>query len=98
MSQFGNEIYQAKMIYEEEYSILDQRVLKKGLDYDEYLRHRQYTLSKGRNITKKCSLVPFVDMFDIHPTKYNLKLRIRMDDYGIKVVAKKKLNLIVNYY
>ena len=97
-SLFGNEIFQMRALFDEEYSILDQRVLKKGLDYDEYLRHRQYTLSKGRNITKKCSLVPFVDMFDIHPTKYNLKLRIRMDDYGIKVVAKKKLNLIVNYY
>jgi hypothetical protein len=90
-SLFGNEIFQMRALFDEEYSILDQRVLKKGLDYDEYLRHRQYTLSKGRNITKKCSLVPFVDMFDIHPTKYNLKLRIRMDDYGIKVVAKKKI-------
>ena len=90
-SLFGNEIFQMRALFDEEYSILDKRVLKKGLDYDEYLRYRQYTLSKGRNITKKCSLVPFVDMFDIHPTKYNLKLRIRMDDYGIKVVSRKKI-------
>ena len=90
-SLVGNEIFQMRALFDEEYSILDKRVLKKGLDYDEYLRHRQYTLSKGRNITNKCSLVPFVDMFDIHPTKYNLKLRIRMDDYGIKVVARKKI-------
>ena len=91
MSQFGNEIYQAKMIYEEEYGILDQKVLSKGLDYDEYLKYRTYTLSKGNNITGLCSLIPFVDILDIHPTKYNLKLEFNLDEYGVKVISTKKI-------
>ena len=91
MSQFGNEIYQAKMIYEEEYSILDQKILTKGLDYDEYLRYRTLTLSKGTNITGLCSLIPFVDILDIHPTKYNLKLSFNMSDYGVRVYSTKKI-------
>ena len=91
MSQFGNEIYQAKMIYEEEYSILDQKILTKGLDYDEYLKYRTLTLSKGTNITGLCSLIPFVDILDIHPTKYNLKLSFNMSDYGVRVYSTKKI-------
>ena len=90
-SLVGNEIFQMHTLLDEEYSILDKKVLPKGLDYDEYLRYRTYTLSKGNNITGACSLVPFVDMFDIHPTKFNLKLRFRMDEYGVKVVARKKI-------
>ena len=93
MSQFGNEVYQAKMIYEEEYSILDQKVLTKGLDYDEYLKYRTLTLSKGTNITGLCSLIPFVDILDIHPTKYNLKLSFNMSDYGVRVYSTKKIKM-----
>ena len=86
MSQFGNEIYQTKTLFEEEYSILDQKVLSKGLDYD-------YTLSKGRNITGLCSLIPFVDILDIHPTKSNLKLEFNLSDYGVKVISTKKIKM-----
>ena len=93
MSQFGNEIFQTKTLFEEEYSILDQKVLSKGLDYDEYLKYRTYTLSKGRNITGYCSLVPFVDILDIHPTKYNLKLEFNLSDYGVKVISTKKIKM-----
>lgn len=91
MSQFGNEIFQTKTLFEEEYSILDQKVLRKGLDYDEYLKYRTYTLSKGRNMTGLCTLVPFVDILDIHPTKYNLKLDFNLDDYGVRVISTKKI-------
>ena len=93
MSQFGNEIYQTKTLFEEEYSILDQKILSKGLDYDEYLKFRTYTLSKGNNITGLCSLIPFADILDIHPTKYNLKLEFNLSDYGAKVVATKKIKM-----
>ena len=93
MSQFGNEIYQAKMIYEEEYGILDQKVLSKGLDYDEYLKYRTLVLSKGNNITGLCSLIPFVDILDIHPTKYNVKLSFSMSDYGVRVYSTKKIKM-----
>ena len=93
MSQFGNEIYQAKMIYEEEYGILDQKVLSKGLDYDEYLKYRTLVLSKGNNITGLCSLIPFVDILDIHPTKYNVKLSFNMSDYGVRVYSTKKIKM-----
>ena len=91
MSQFGNEIFQTKTLLEEEYSILDQKILSKGLDYDEYLKYRTYTLSKGKNITGLCSLVPLVDILDIHPTKYNLKLEFDLKDYGVKVISTKKI-------
>ena len=93
MSQFGNEIYQTKTLFEEEYSILDQKILSKGLDYDEYLKFRTYTLSKGNNITGLCSLIPFADILDIHPTKYNLKLEFNLSDYGAKVVATRKIKM-----
>ena len=93
MSQFGNEIFQTKTLFEEEYSILDQKVLSKGLDYDEYFKYRTYVLSKGRNITGLCSLVPFVDILDIHPTKYNLKLDFNLSDYGVKVISTKKIKM-----
>ena len=91
MSQFGNEVFQTKTLFEEEYSILDQKVLSKGLDYDEYLKYRTLTLSKGTNITGLCSLIPFVDILDIHPTKYNLKLSFNMSDYGVRVYSTKKI-------
>ena len=93
MSQFGNEIFQTKTLMEEEYNILDQKVLSKGLDYDEYLKYRTYTLSKGKNITGLCSLIPFVDILDIHPTKYNLKLDFNLSDYGVKVISTKKIKM-----
>ena len=93
MSQFGNEIFQTKTLFEEEYSILDQKVLSKGLDYDEFLKYRTYVLSKGRNISDSISLIPFVDILDIHPTKYNLKLEFNLSDYGVKVIATKKIKM-----
>lgn len=80
------------MIYEEEYGILDQKVLSKGLDYDEYLKYRTLVLSKGNNITGLCSLIPFVDILDIHPTKYNVKLSFNMSDYGVRVYSTKNKN------
>ena len=90
-SLFGNEIFQTRTLLDEEYSILDQKILKKSLDYDEYLRYRTFTLSKGNNITGLCTIIPFVDILDIHPKKYNLKLKFDLDDYGVKVIATKKI-------
>ena len=90
-SLFGNEIYQIKTLIEEEYDILDKKVLTKSLDYDEYFRYRQFTLSKGNNITNLCSLIPFVDMLNIHPSKYNLKLEFNLSDFGVKVISTKKI-------
>lgn len=91
-SLLGNEIFQIRTIFEEEYSILNQKVLtKQQLDYDEYFKYRQFTLSKGNNITGLCSLIPFVDILNIHPTKYNLKLEFNLSDYGVKVISTKKI-------
>ena len=90
-SLLGNEIFQTRALFDEEYSILDKKILTKRLDYDEYLRYRTYTLSKGNNITGLCTLIPFVDILDVHPTKYNLKLKFDLDDYGVKVVSTKKI-------
>ena len=90
-SLFGNEIFQTRTLLDEEYSILDQKILKKSLDYDEYLRYRTFTISKGNNITGLCTIIPFVDILDIHPKKYNLKLKFDLDDYGVKVIATKKI-------
>ena len=90
-SLLGNEIFQTRALFDEEYSILDKKILTKRLDYDEYLRYRTYTLSKGNNITGLCTLIPFVDILDVHPTKYNLKLKFDLDDYGVKVISTKKI-------
>ena len=90
-SLLGTEIFQTRALFDEEYSILNQKVLKKGLDYDEYLKYRTYTLSKGNNITGLCTIIPFVDILDVHPTKYNLKLKFDLDDYGVKVISTKKI-------
>ena len=90
-SLLGNEIFQTRALFDEEYTILDKRILSKRLDYDEYLRYRTYTLSKGNNITGLCTLIPFVDILDVHPSKYNLKLKFDLDDYGVKVISTKKI-------
>ena len=46
-----------------------------------------------KNITGLCSLIPFVDILDIHPTKYNLKLDFNLSDYGVKVISTKKIKM-----
>lgn len=90
-SLFGNEVYQMKTLFEEELNILNQKIVSKPIDYDEYLRYRTFTVSKGNNKTGSCYLVPFVDMLDVHPTKSNLKLKVNLNDFGVKVIAKRKI-------
>ena len=80
-----------KTLFEEELNILNQKIVSKPIDYDEYLRYRTFTVSKGNNKTGSCYLVPFVDMLDVHPTKSNLKLKVNLNDFGVKVIAKRKI-------
>ena len=34
-----------------------------------------------------------MDILDIHPTKYNLKLEFNLSDYGVKVISTKKIKM-----
>ena len=60
------------------------------MNYDEYMKYRTYTFSKGINNTGIGTLVPFLDMFDINPEKFNLNYTF--EDNGVKVYAIKKIN------
>lgn len=88
----GNEIFQIKTLFEEELNILNKKIFpKKKIDYDEYFRYRIFTLSKGKNISDAFTIIPFADMMDVHPSKYNIKLRINLGKYGIKLITTKKI-------
>ena len=62
-----------KDIYKVEIDIFESK-LKKEIIKDDYYVFRTYSSSKSFNISGHSVIVPFVDMFSKHPTKYNLKV------------------------
>ena len=62
-----------KDIYKVEIDIFESK-LKKEIIKDDYYVFRTYSSSKSFNISGHSVIVPFVDMFNKHPTKYNLKV------------------------
>lgn len=84
----GNYMLQASEIYKEEFKNL-QSLTKRKLDYDEYLRYRTYSVSKGKQNGITHTIVPFLDMFPTHPNKFNLNFTF--EEWGVKVFAIRKI-------
>ena len=62
-----------KDIYKVEIDIFENK-LKKEIIKDDYYVFRTYSSSKSFNVSGHSVIIPFVDMFNKHPTKYNLKV------------------------
>ena len=76
-----------KGIYNEEITILEKKCKQKKIHKEDYYIFRTYSSSKAFNISGHSVIIPFVDMFERHPTKYNVK--VVATDYDIKIVATK---------
>ena len=77
-----------KDIYGAEIDIF-QNKLKKEIIKDDYYVFRTYSSSKSFNVSGHSVIVPFVDMFNKHPTKYNLK--VEATDNITRVIATKDI-------
>lgn len=77
-----------KDIYGAEIDIF-QNKLKKEIIKDDYYVFRTYSSSKSFNVSGHSVIVPFVDMFNKHPTKYNLK--VEAIDNITRVIATKDI-------
>jgi len=62
-----------KDIYKAEIDIFENK-LNKEIIKDDYYVFRTYSSSKSFNISGHSVIIPFVDMFNKHPTKFNLKV------------------------
>ena len=87
----ANDIYQMHQIYEEEFSILEKEVVKKKLNYDDYVKYRTYSMSKGNNITGVSTYVPFMDMFEQDAIKFNVNYTF--GEKGVKIYALRKIKV-----
>ena len=74
-----------KNILNEEITILEKKCKQKKINKEDYYIFRIYSSSKAFNISGHSVIIPFVDMFERHPTKFNLK--VIATDYDIKIVA-----------
>ena len=74
-----------KLIYKAEIDILEKNLKLKKINKDDYYVFRTYCSSKAVNISGHSVIAPFLDMFNKHPTKYNLK--VHANDNSTKVVA-----------
>ena len=74
-----------KLIYKAEIDILEKNLKLKKINKDDYYVFRTYCSSKAVNISGHSVIAPFLDMFNKHPTKYNL--RVHANDNSTKVVA-----------
>ena len=73
-SIFGNEVVKVKKLFGEEFEILEREIHKKMLDMDEYLKYRLFTYEKFVNISGTSYIIPFADLLDINPVKFNLQI------------------------
>lgn len=90
----ANDIFQMHQIYEEEFSILEKEIIKKKMNYDDYIKYRTYTISKGNNITSVSTYVPFMDMFVVDTLKFNVNYTF--EKTGVKIYALKKIKTTDN--
>ena len=74
-----------KQILNEEITILEKKCKQKKINKEDYYTFRTYSSSKAFNISGHSVIIPFVDMFERHPTKFNCK--VIATDYDIKIVA-----------
>ena len=63
-----------KKLYQGEIDIFENKLNLKEINKDEYYVFRTYASSKSYNISGHSVIVPFIDMFNKHPTDYNLRV------------------------
>ena len=88
-TSFSYSIEYIKKIYAGEIDIFENDLNLKKIRKEDYYVFRTYASSKSFNISGHSVIVPFVDMFDKHPIKYNL--RIEATDSVTKIIATKDI-------
>ena len=78
-----------KDIYAGEIDVFENKLNLKTINKEEYYVFRTYASSKSYNISGHSVIVPFVDMFNKHPTKFNL--RVEANEIVTKVIATKDI-------
>jgi len=91
-SLFGNELVQAKKLFDDEFSTFEKEIYKKSMDSDEYYRYRLFTFNKIVNISGVISVVPFLDLFQQNPVNFNLNINFTKDG-SINIIANKNLTV-----
>ena len=88
-----------KKIYQGEIDIFENNLNLKEINKEEYYVFRTYASSKSYNVSGHSVIVPFIDMFNKHPTNYNL--RVVASENETRVIATKDILpseiLYVNY-
>ena len=79
-----------KKVYAWEMQIFENDLKLKKINKDEYYVFRTFVSSKSYNYSGHAFVVPFVDMFNKHPTKYNLK--VEANDEITKVIATRDIS------
>ena len=79
-----------KKVYAGEMEIFENDLKLKKIEKDDYYVFRTFVSSKSYNNSGHAYVVPFIDMFNKHPTKYNLK--IEADDEIISVIATRDIS------
>ena len=88
-TSLGFLIDKMKKTYDEETSIYEKTLKQKKINKEDYYVFRTYSSSKSVNISGHSVIVPFLDMFEKHPTKYNLE--VIASDFDIKVISTKDI-------
>ena len=91
MTSLGFLIDKMKKIYDEEISIYEKKLREKNINKEDYYVFRTYSSSKSFNISGHNVIVPFLDMFEKHPTKYNLE--VIASNFSVKVIATKDITI-----
>ena len=90
-TSLGFLIDKMKKIYDEEIRIYEKSFKEKKINKEDYYVFRTYSSSKSFNISGHSVIVPFLDMFEKHPIKYNLE--VIASDYDVKVISTKNISI-----
>ena len=88
-TSLGFLIDKMKKIYDEEISLYEKNLKEKKINKEDYYVFRTYSSSKNFNISGHSVIIPFLDMIEKHPTKFNLEAIA--SDIGIKVISTKDI-------
>ena len=84
-TSLGFLIDRMKKLYDEEIAIYENILKEKKINKEDYYVFRTYSSSKSFNISGHSVIIPFLDIFEKHPTKYNIE--VIASDYDIKVIS-----------
>ena len=76
-------------IFDEEIEFYEKELKQKKINKEDYYVFRTYSQSKSFNISGHSVIIPFLDMFNKHPTKFNTE--VIASDYNVRVIATKDI-------